>query len=122
VYTNDLESIPSFSNLIEKTTGADANEIVVPAVTRMNNNYPNPFNPSTTISFSLKENSSVTLKIFNIKGELVNTLVNESLDAGVHQIVWEGEDRYSRPCASGVYFYKMKAGRYSSTKKMILMK
>jgi len=122
VYTNGLESVASFSNLIEKTTGAGADDLVVPAVTRMNNNYPNPFNPSTTISFSLKENAEVTLKVYNIKGELVNTLVNETMDAGRHQIIWEGEDKYSRPCASGVYFYKMKAGHYSSTKKMILMK
>jgi len=121
VYTNEIESIPSFSNIVEKTF-TDGENPAVPAVTRMNNNYPNPFNPSTTISFSLKEDSDVTLRIYNVKGELVNTLVNQDLTAGNHNIVWEGKDSSLRPVASGVYFYKMKAGRYTSTKKMILMK
>lgn len=121
VHTNDVESIASFSNIVEKTF-VDGENPMVPAVTRMNNNYPNPFNPSTTISFSLKEDSDVTLSIYNIRGELVNTLVNEDLTAGSHQVVWEGKDSTLRPVASGVYFYKMRAGRYTSTKKMILMK
>ena len=97
-------------------------------------NYPNPFNPSTTISFELTteltslrnasawqaENTEII--IFNLKGQKVRTLVNEKLDAGTHQVVWNGNDNEGKSVSSGVYLYKMNAGRYTSTKKMILMK
>jgi FlgD Ig-like domain len=87
------------------------------------NNYPNPFNPSTTISFSLSQTSSVVnLVIYNLKGQKVNTLANEILDAGTHQVVWNGKDDNGKHVASGIYFYKMKSGNFEETKKMILMK
>ena len=95
---------------------------VIPSITKLNGNYPNPFNPTTTISYSLKEDSKVTLEIFNIKGQKVRTLVKENQLAGHHKVVWNGKDENSKPVASGIYFYKMKAGNYTSTKKMILMK
>ena len=85
-------------------------------------NYPNPFNPETTISFSLKENGPVLLDIYNLKGQKVKTLVNEVMTSGKHNVVWNGTDENNRSVASGVYFYKMRNGKFSSTKKMILMK
>ena len=92
------------------------------AVTKLNNNYPNPFNPTTTISFSLKETGYVTIDIYNIRGQLVKTLVNGEFDDAHHEVVWDGKDNSGKNTGSGVYFYKMKAGKFAQTKKMILMK
>ncbi|MDP8220365.1 MAG: T9SS type A sorting domain-containing protein [Candidatus Stygibacter frigidus] len=91
-------------------------------VTELGGNYPNPFNPTTQIKFSLKDNSRVELQIYNIKGQLVKTLVDEDLEADFYQFTWYGTDNANRQVSSGVYFYKMKAGKFISTKKMILMK
>ncbi len=95
----------------------------IPAlVTELQGNYPNPFNPSTTIRYSVKETSPVSIGIYNVKGQLVKTLVNEEKTSGNHYAVWNGLDNNNQPASSGVYFYKMRAGTYSSTKKMIMMK
>jgi flagellar hook assembly protein FlgD len=85
-------------------------------------NFPNPFNPTTTISFSTKEAGHVSINIYNMKGQLVRALVNENLDAAYHSAVWNGKDNSSKAVSSGIYFYKMKATNYTATKKMILMK
>jgi hypothetical protein len=94
----------------------------IPVVTTLTGNYPNPFNPVTNIAFSIKEASQVTIDIYNLRGEKVNTLVNEYLEPNYYNFEWNSRDENNRSVASGVYFYKMKAGRYTSTKKMILMK
>ncbi|MDD4677412.1 MAG: choice-of-anchor J domain-containing protein [Candidatus Cloacimonetes bacterium] len=90
--------------------------------TELKGNYPNPFNPETTIAYSVKETLPVTIEIYNLKGQKVTTLVNETLVPGNYSIVWKGLDDNNHPVASGVYFFKMNAGKYSSTKKMIMMK
>ena len=103
--------------------GVDTDDNVTPVLTTsLEGNYPNPFNPSTTIRYSLKEAGPVSIEIYNIKGQLVRTLINEVKEAGNHTIVWNGRDKNNSSVSSGVYFYKMKAGKYSSTKKMIMMK
>ncbi len=104
-------------------SGIEDEEIIVPVSFSLNQNYPNPFNPTTTISFSVAQASSfVTLDIYNIKGQKVRTLINKKLDAGTHQVVWNGNDTNDKSVTSGVYFYKMNAGNYTNTKKMILIK
>ena len=95
---------------------------ILPLVTELEGNYPNPFNPTTTINFSLKTAEKTLLEIYNIRGEKVRTLVDGELQADYHSIVWNGTDNSGKKSASGVYFYKMKAGSYQQTKKMILMK
>ncbi len=90
--------------------------------TKLKNNYPNPFNPTTTISFSLKETGYVSIDIYNLKGQLVKTLVNQELERNDHKIIWDGKDNSDKSLGSGIYFYKMKNGIYTSTKKMILIK
>ncbi len=72
--------------------------------------YPNPFNPATTIRFNLNAPAPVALQIFNLRGELVTTLVERTLDAGVHAQRWNGRDDFNRPVASGVYFYRLQLG------------
>lgn len=95
---------------------------ILPVVTKLQGNYPNPFNPTTTISFSLVAENKVKLTIYNLKGQKVKRLVNEQLPAGKHIAVWNGKDDSGKKAASGIYFYKFKAGKFVSTKKMILMK
>ena len=95
---------------------------VTPSIISLSQNYPNPFNPSTTISFNLKEAGQVTLEVYNIKGQKVRTLVNEHKDVGRYNIEWNGKNDNNQSVSSGMYFYKMKSGVYTDTKKMILMK
>ncbi len=85
-------------------------------------NYPNPFNPETTIKFTLREKRKVSIDIFNTRGQKVTTLLDEVRNAGNQSVIWNGKDEYGHPVASGVYFYQMKAGIFSQTKKMVLLK
>lgn len=89
----------------------------------LDQNYPNPFNPTTKISFNLaKDAKDVELAIYNIKGQKVKTLVKDSFAKGSYSYVWNGMNEQNNAVASGVYFYKLKAGIQTSTKKMVLMK
>ena len=101
--------------------GVSADNPVV-TKTQLHKNYPNPFNPETTISFSINTPGRVQIDIYNIKGEKVCTLVREEYPAGNHSVVWNGTDNQNRSVASGVYMYRMSTENYSSTKKMILIK
>ncbi|MBW6516003.1 MAG: chitobiase/beta-hexosaminidase C-terminal domain-containing protein [Candidatus Cloacimonetes bacterium] len=91
-------------------------------VTELLNAYPNPFNPSSTFSFTLKEHSQVTLEIYNIAGKKVITLINDSLDKGKHTIHWQGEDEQRKKISSGIYFYRLKTADYQAIKKIVLLK
>jgi len=94
----------------------------IPLVTELEGNYPNPFNPETTISFSTKEAGPVRVRVFNVKGQLVRDLVDGNLPAGYHRVVWDGKDSSNRGVSSGIYMYRMDAPGYSKTLKMMLMK
>lgn len=85
-------------------------------------NYPNPFNPNTTIAFELKQKGLVSIDIYNIKGQKVRSLLNEEKAQGQHTVIWNGKDDNNHSTGSGLYFYRMKSGNYTSTGKMILMK
>ena len=107
----------------------NTDENLIPLVTKLNQNYPNPFNPSgagrsptTTINYSLKENSKVSLNIYNIKGQKVKTLISDQLSASDHSVVWNGRDENNNPVSSGIYFYKLKTANFEKTRKMILIK
>jgi hypothetical protein len=103
--------------------GSPNGEDTVPvAATELRGNFPNPFNPTTTIAYSVKTPEAVTIGIFNVKGQLIRTLVNEAKEAGNHTVVWNGDDNSGRRVSSGIYYYKMSAGKYSSTRKMVMMK
>ncbi|MBL8017130.1 MAG: T9SS type A sorting domain-containing protein [Ignavibacteria bacterium] len=80
-------------------------------------NYPNPFNPNTHILFELPVESFVKLSIFDSKGSLVKQLINKTLRAGYHDVMWRAED-----ASSGIYFYKLEAGNFTDQKKMVLIK
>ena len=85
-------------------------------------NYPNPFNPVTTIRYNIPKNGNVTVKVYNILGQKVKTLVNRVQKSGENSVVWNGTNDNGNMVASGIYMYKIKNGRHTSTKKMILMK
>ena len=94
----------------------------VPSITQLFHNYPNPFNPETTIRFDLAEPGPVTIDVFNIKGQKMKALVNDSFIAGQHSIIWNGTDSKGKPVASGVYFYRMTTPKSTLIHKMLLMK
>jgi len=86
-------------------------------------NFPNPFNPSTTIQFNLPEAGRVTLDIFNLKGQKVKRIADDSFEKGLHSVVWQGTDHIEKTVASGVYFVRMNVnGKNSSIRKMLLLK
>jgi len=85
-------------------------------------NYPNPFNPSTTIKYALQENAEVTLKIYNVLGQVVRTLVNEKQTAGYKLVVWDGTNDIGVQAASGIYIYRIEAKDFVQSKKLILMR
>ena len=103
-------------------SSTDDGSMINPSL-KLYQNYPNPFNPETTIYFSTTEPPENTeISIYNLRGQRVNTLINDKLDEGSHQVVWDGKDENNQPVASGIYLYKLEAGGYSKTKKMILLK
>jgi hypothetical protein len=88
----------------------------------LSQNYPNPFNPSTKIDFRIEEFGFVTLKVYDVLGNEISTLVNEEMSAGDYEVVFNVDTNRDASLPSGVYFYQLKAGNYIETKKMILAK
>lgn len=89
----------------------------IPATFSLEQNYPNPFNPSTIIRYSIPKSEFVELKVYDGLGNLIQTLVSENLNAGNYEVQFNGAD-----LASGIYYYQIKAGEFSITKKLVLMK
>jgi len=85
-------------------------------------NYPNPFNPETVMKFSVPQDCWVSLKVFNLLGQVVTTLVDEQKSAGEYAVQWNGKNQQGQDVASGVYFYRIKAGDYESVKRMTLLR
>jgi hypothetical protein len=94
----------------------------VPTEYALSQNYPNPFNAQTTISYAIPQDSQVSMKLFNILGEEVRTLVDGHQKANTYQVTWDGKDADGRSVASGVYFCTLKAGEFSQTTKMVFLK
>ena len=121
-YTTQFHSSDYSNDVTILYDVSEEDEIEPITNTNLIGNYPNPFNPITTIDFTIDKNSHVNLEIYNIKGSLVKTLVNKELTRGNHSIVWNGDDNIGNKVASGVYFYKMQTGEYQSVRKMVLLK
>jgi hypothetical protein len=103
--------------LSEMITSVHSSSTTLPNEFRLEQNYPNPFNPSTVIDYTLPQAGVVTLKIYNLLGQLVTTLIDEYQKEGYHDVVW-----YAWNMASGVYYSKLEAGNYVETKKMVLIR
>jgi hypothetical protein len=96
--------------------------IPVPARYALGQNYPNPFNPTTTIRFELPEDAHTRIAIYDLLGREIVLLENRPFNAGYHQVVWQGRDTYGNAVPSGMYFYRMEANGFSSTRKMVFLK
>ena len=97
-------------------------ESVVPNTVVLYQNHPNPFNPTTTMHFGLPGSAYVTLGVYNVKGELVNTLLSKNMDAGTYSIDWDGTNARGEDVSSGIYFYQLIWKEEKATKKMILLR
>jgi hypothetical protein len=113
-----------YSTGVRKTSIGEDVEYVsrIPHNHKLNQNFPNPFNPITTIGFQVQKSGDVELTIFNSLGQSIRTLVDESREPGEYSVQWDGKDDNGRLLASGVYFYQLKVGDFVSTKKMIMLK
>ncbi|UCE20595.1 MAG: T9SS type A sorting domain-containing protein [Gemmatimonadota bacterium] len=100
-------------------------EVQMPIEYRLSQNYPNPFNPSTSIQYSVFSDQSplhVTLKIYNVLGQGVRTLVDDIRNPGSYEVSWDGRDAFGKSAPSGVYFYRLSTDEFTATKRMVLMK
>jgi hypothetical protein len=124
VSTNDPDeaSISIPCTLVVDPVGIDESVEHFPTEFSLNQNYPNPFNPSTQISFVLPTESKVELTIYDLLGRRVKRLISGRLEAGYHAATWDGTDEQGAAATSGVYFYLLKAGDFSHSRKMLLMK
>ncbi len=95
---------------------------VAPYVTELGRAFPNPFNPETNIEFTLSKEQQVTLDLYNIRGQFIKSLINDVLEVGRYQVIWNGTNIHGNRVGSGVYLYRMQAGSYSETKKVIMIK
>ncbi|UCG51845.1 MAG: T9SS type A sorting domain-containing protein [Candidatus Latescibacterota bacterium] len=128
---DDLDGVPDYVTYLHSTLAWFENELGEPIgidplvlVNKLENAYPNPFNPTTTIKYSIAEGGSVTLRIYNAAGQLVRTLVDEvqSPQPEGFSKTWKGLNEQGQPVSSGVYFYKLTAKGFAQTKKMVLLK
>jgi hypothetical protein len=104
----------------EDVTGVESSE--VPKVTYLAQNYPNPFNPTTRIEFGLDARATISLRIYDVAGRLIRVLVEGNRLAGKYKETWDGRETRGKSVASGIYFYRLDAGRFTQTKKMVLLR
>ena len=124
-YQKEIDYMKSFlsarlnwmDNQLQNTSTAVAEPRTHPAVFSLTQNYPNPFNPATTISFTLPSRSSVSLKIFDVSGREVATIVSEEMSAGNYSRQWNAAN-----ISSGIYFYRLQAGSFTETRKLVLLR
>jgi hypothetical protein len=98
------------------------NRVYVPEKFSLMQNYPNPFNPKTTIRFSLPVDSNVELIIYDVNGKVVKEIINHNMETGSYKVVWDGTNKGGALVGSGVYFYRIKAGNFIASQKMIFLK
>jgi hypothetical protein len=102
--------------------GGETPQIDAPLHTALYQNRPNPFNPATTIRFDLARDGHVELRIYNVSGRLVRTLVDRPMERKRHQVVWDGMDNTGVPVSSGIYFYRLETGDFRDTRKMVVLR
>ena len=108
--------------MLGKDTGVQENPSVIPTGYSLAQNFPNPFNPSTTIGFSLPATTEVKLRVVNMLGQEIATLLNRPCQAGTHQVTWNGLDHSGNAVQSGVYLYKLETEHFTLMNKMLLMR
>ncbi|HPM01184.1 MAG TPA: T9SS type A sorting domain-containing protein [Candidatus Cloacimonadota bacterium] len=96
--------------------------MVVQKTRMLQGNYPNPFNPTTTIAYQLTKSQPVNITVYNAKGQKVRNLLNSVITAGNHTVVWNGMDDHGKSVSSGIYYYRLSTADHSEVRKAILMK
>jgi len=117
----EIQANSNLSVSVVANNDTSADDQLLPRIIQLSN-YPNPFNPETVISFQLSGLSEVILSIYNIKGQLVRILVNETIQEGEHSVIWDGKDRDQQFVPSGIYNYVLDIGNQKFSNKMILIK
>ncbi len=112
---------PFNMTILENVLALDGRDML-PDIFALHENYPNPFNPVTTITYDLPERIMVRLTVFDITGRRIRQLVNGYQEAGFQSALWEGTDDRGQPVSGGLYFYQLKAGEFVETRKMLLIK
>jgi len=107
---------------VQLTTAVFDEVDAVPDQYFLSQNFPNPFNPSTTIQFGLEASGYTTITIYNLIGQPVADALDEYRDAGLHQVYWDGIDNSGTQVPSGIYFYRLQSGEFKQTRKMVLLK
>jgi hypothetical protein len=107
---------------VGSVTAVDNSKLTLPTSYTVSQNYPNPFNPSTSIQYALPKSSMVTIKVYNMLGQEVRTLTSEVKQAGYYSVQWNGDNNLGQPVSSGIYIYRVTAGQYFKTMKMVLLK
>lgn len=105
-----------------RLTASKVEQITPIREVQLQQNYPNPFNPNTTIAFKMPQTCKVDLKIYNIKGQVVKSLLSGEIKAGAHSIIWNGTDNNGKKAGSGIYFYRIQTNGQAQTRKMLLIK
>ncbi len=118
----DITPIVSDGYIRYGAVDIDDNSGLLPTEYAINQNYPNPFNPETNIEYQLPTAGYVDISVYNILGQNVKTLVAENQQAGIHKAHWNGANNDGEKVPSGIYFYTIKADKFSDTKKMIMLK
>jgi len=117
---NPFIDIPEFVARI--WLGVSTNPELVPELVLELTNYPNPFNPETTIQYSISKDSPVELTVYNIKGQKVKTLIDETQTKGIHEVIWDGTDANNKSVSSGIYLYKLTSEGKTDMRKMMMLK
>ncbi len=122
VYTISIEEEMVILPPIPPIVSVDYETATIPTEFELFQNFPNPFNPSTTIRYSLIEPGNVSIKIYDVLGKEVKTLVNEIKTVGTHSTIWNGDDNFGNNVSSGIYLYRIESGSFFKAKKMILLR
>ncbi len=119
-----LDEVVFTTNIHDGSYVATAIEDIgnVPQIYNLRNAYPNPFNPSTTIEFTIPVSNNVKIEIFNIAEQKVRTVLNEQKIAGTHRVVWNGKNEFGQMVSTGMYFVRMNSSHFVNTKKIVLIK
>ena len=128
IHLNNGETVEfATSEIQEITFGSDVSveeivEFISQIPIKFLKNYPNPFNPTTTISFEIGESGKAKVEIFNVKGQKIKTLLNQKMKVGNHSVIWNGNDSNNKRVSSGMYFYKITVNGNQQTNKMLMLK
>jgi len=134
----DLEVGDYYANIVINSNDPDEPEIIIPAhlhvpgsgieekripkIFFIQQNYPNPFNNQTVIRYGCPEKADVSIQVFDCLGRIVHTLIDKEVEAGYHEVKWDGSNKFGNKLSNSVYFYRIQAGKFTATKKMILLR